>query len=133
MFKTNKSIWGLLYSGSDFLGEAQILHLPTIVEKSKGETIIRGYYGTSLSRKVEVEFSIDFLLDIVSTTAPLEGVKENSVIPPLDITRNRMAVTLFGKEKWVPTRAPALPPLVGNMFTGVIKPEDESLLNMAKG
>ena len=35
MFKTNKSIWGLLYSGSDFLGEAQILHLPTIVEKPK--------------------------------------------------------------------------------------------------
>ena len=71
MLKTNKNMCGLLCAGSDCLREAQILHLLTIVEKAKGETIIRGYYGTSLSSKVEVEFSIDFLLDIVATAAPI--------------------------------------------------------------
>ena len=102
------------------------------MENTKGETIIRGYHGTSLSRKVKVQFSICFLLVIVTTAAPLEVVDEYSVIPPPDITRHLRAVVLVGKEKWVPTRSPALMPLVGNVLAGFIKPHDYSVLMMVK-
>ena len=132
MLNINKDIWGVLCAGSDVSGEAQILHLPTIVENAKGETIVRGYHGTSLSRKVEVEFSIDFLLDIVATAVPIEVVEEHAIIPLPCIARNRTAVVLFGNEKWLPTRSPALTPLFGNVFAGVIKAGDDSVLIMAK-
>ena len=56
MLNINKDIWGVLCAGSDVSGEVQTLHLPTIAKNAKDETSIRCYHGTSLSRKVEVEF-----------------------------------------------------------------------------
>ena len=76
MLKTNNDIWSLLCAVSDSLEEAPILHLPTIVENSKGETIIRGYNRIALHRKEEVEFRTEHLLDIVTTALLLEVVDE---------------------------------------------------------
>ena len=102
------------------------------MENSEGETIIRGHYGTSVNRKDELEFSIDFLLYIVATSEPLEVVEEHSVAPPPDIARNRTDVALIGKEKSVPTRSPVSMPLFRNAFAGVIKLDDDSVLIMTK-
>ena len=68
MINTNNDIWGLLCAGSSNIGleEMQIIHLPTIVTNAKDDNIIRGYSGTSLHGKQEVDFSTDYLLDMVT-------------------------------------------------------------------
>ena len=132
MLNTNKDIWGLLCAGLDGLEEAQILHLPTIVENAKGNKIIRGYYGISLHSKKEVEFSTDCLLDMVATALLLEVIDEELILAPPNICRNKIAITKIKEETWAPTRCPVVIPLVGNMCSALIKANDNSVLDMVK-
>ena len=96
MIKTNHDMWGFMGAGHGLdLGEVNILHLPTIVENAKGETVIRGFHGMSLGVKLEVEVKIDFLRDIVTTTDPITLDPMHTVLPPSDISKCRKAVKQF--------------------------------------
>ena len=133
MLNTNNDIWGLLCAGSGHLKEEmQILHLPTTVKNAKGDNIIRGYIGTSLHWKQEVEFSTNYLLDMVTTAPLLQVQDEHLLLTPPNITRNKTAITETKGQEWVPTRCPVAIPLVGNNCSGQIKEDQASNLDMVK-
>ena len=48
-----------------------ILHIPTVLSNQASNTVIRGFSGTSLGTKLEVEISTDSLLDTVKTVNPV--------------------------------------------------------------
>ena len=110
----------------------QIIHLPTIVKNAKDDNIIRGYIGSSLHWKQEVEFRITYLLDTVTTAPLLQVQDENNLLTPPDITRNKTAITKVKDQEWVPTRCPVVIPLVGNACSDLIKEDQESNLAMVK-
>ena len=90
MIKTNHDIWGIMDSGTRLdLGKVNILHLPTMVENAKGDTVIRGFYGTSLRAKIEVEVNTDFLLDMVSTVETIILDPMHEVIPPQEYVNTK--------------------------------------------
>ena len=133
MIKTNYDIWDIMGAGTGLdLGEVNILHLPTIVENSKGETVIRGFYGMSLGVKLKVEVSADFLLDILTTAEPMPLDPIRTVIPPPDISKCRKAVKQVDNTNWVPARSPVVMLLVGNVLSDVVNPDDDYTLIMAK-
>lgn len=133
MLNTNNDIWGLLCAGSGHIKEEmQILHLPTTVKNAKGDNIIRGYIGTSLHWKQEVEFSTNYLLDMVTTAPLLQVQDEHLLLTPPNITRNRTAITKTEGQEWVPTRCPVVIPLVGNKCSGQIKEDPAPNLDMVK-
>ena len=75
----NHDFWGVM--GADIMSLTTIIHLPTVVTNSKGNTLITGHLGLSLGTKLEVEISQDFLLDTVATTNPLQLDTLHSVLP----------------------------------------------------
>ena len=78
------------------MASTTIIHLPTVVTKSKGETIVRFYLRLSLGTKLEVEISQDFLLDTVNTASPLKLDTLHFILPPPEIIMHTKAYKQVG-------------------------------------
>ena len=61
----NHDIWGLM--GVDSQCTISILHIPTLVSSRAGDNFTRAFSGTSLGTALEVDISIDSLLDTITT------------------------------------------------------------------
>ena len=68
---------------------------------------------------------------MVESAPLLEVVDEESLLAPLNISRNKIAITKLNEETWAPTCCPVVISLFGNMCSGLIKADDDSVLDMA--
>ena len=121
--------WGLM--GVDVKGILSILHIPTVVKNRDRDTVIRGFYGTSLGSKIEFYFSTDSLLETV-TTADLSQIDPpNSVLPPPNVNRHDKSVKQVGNIMWATTRVPLIMTLVGNVKVTSVRLDEEFAITMA--
>ena len=79
----NYDMWGL--TCVDSTGILSILHIPTDVSNGAGSNVIRGFSGTSLGTKFEVEISTDSLLGTATMEDPVQIDPPNCVIPAPNI------------------------------------------------
>ena len=125
----NHHIWGVM--GAGMMSLTTIMHLPTVVTHSKGETVVRGCLGLSLGTKLEVEISQDFLLDTVTTANPLQLDTLHSVMSPPDISRCAKSVKQVTNTMWAPIRASLVIPLVRKENVASVWQDEESTLATA--
>ena len=109
----NYEIWGLM--GVDSTCMLTILHVPTAVTNQTGSTMIRGFSGMFLVSNLEIDTSIEYLLDTTTTADPVQVDPPNSVLAPLIVNKHNKAVKGVGNTTWSTTRAPLMTLLVGNV------------------
>ena len=108
-----------------------ILHVSTVVTNGSGDTFIKGFFGTSLGIKLEVDISTCSLMNTVNMVEPVEIDSPNSVLPPLDINRHTKVVKQVGKTMRATTRDPLVMPLVGSTNVTPMRFDEESDITMA--
>ena len=132
MIKNNHDIWAIVGSGAASFGEVTIIHLPTIEENAKGDAVVRGFQGTSLGVKLEVEVSTDFLSDMVATVEPIALNIIHTIITLPDIRKCKKEVRKVGNTICLPVRSPVVIPLAGNVFSTATQLDKDHALTMAK-
>ena len=86
----NHDVWSLM--GVDGQVTLSILHIPTVVSNRSGDTVIRGFSGTSLGTKLEVDIITDSLLDNATMADLVKIDSPNSVLLPSEINRHTESV-----------------------------------------